>query len=416
MNRLSKVTLYFVRQVCRNSLFASAGTDVLGLTGRNGKTRKIMTTIWVDSVPAWALGPRASNAKFGGGIILGGIPEVKDRLIAVQKLSKKLKLTHGNELRSSGHILHEVKTNVRKYQNHNAPTAISFSDLKAGIASGKYPLWVAMTAPQFGFKGAERGGMISNKFDDRVMAEDLHTEAITRSQELEQAGLGAGINIWWPAWTSRKLGDPTNPPTDFNDTWETMLEFWVKLLKKTGGTMWLEWKPGDPGSDYLMTLTMAIEFCKAVNAALGRTAMLLNNEFAHVMLEGISVAEGVKRTVEAELFSRFCHANSGQKLPATIESLLKAGTKPGDIMIGTDHDWPVGIAGDMSEGMENTETWADQEKAIGIMDQAGQQIIYCEHDVNPAGLDPLEVFELSIRNRQKMLKNFRETMGYATMA
>lgn len=356
---------------------------------------------WIDSVPAWALGPRASNSKFGGGIILAGIPLVRDRLIAVKKLSKRLGLKGDDELRSSGHILHEVKTNIKKYQKFNAPTAISFRDLKAGIASGKFPRWVAMTAPQFGFKGAERGGMISKRPADRVMARDLHIEAIERSQELFNVGLGADINIWWPAWTARKPDDPANPPMEFHQAWDTMLAFWVDLLKTTGGVMWLEWKPGDPGIDYLMTIELAIAFCNAVNEELGRKALFINNEFAHVLLSGISVADGVQKTVDAGLFDRFVHANSGQMMPISIQVMLAAGLMPKDVMIGTDWDWPVGMGGQS--------TWDDQQNAIGVMDRAGQETIYCEHDVNPSGLDPLKVFEMSIRNRQDMLEIARQT-------
>ncbi|MGA2417951.1 MAG: hypothetical protein ABSF55_01835 [Candidatus Staskawiczbacteria bacterium] len=359
-----------------------------------------MVTQWIDSVPAWALGPRSSNSKFGGNIILAGIPEVSERLVAVTALSRKLGLAGDEALRSSGHILLEVKTVNRKYQRHNAPGAISFRDLKAGIRSGKFPRWVAMTAPQFGFKGAERGGMISKNPADREMARELHLEAITRSQELADAGLGAGINIWWPAWASRKVDDPKNPPMEFQKAWETMLAFWVELLRFTGGTMWLEWKPGDPGIDYLMTLELAIKFCEAVNRALGRKAMLINNEFAHILISGISVEEGVHMTVAAGLFSEFVHANSGQRMPVRIQSLLDSGTRPEDILIGTDWDWAVGVGGQA--------TWDDQQRAIGIMDRASQKVIhqnvmYCEHDVNPSGLDPLKVFQLSIHNRRKML-------------
>ncbi|MCX6723764.1 MAG: hypothetical protein NT155_01155 [Candidatus Staskawiczbacteria bacterium] len=358
-----------------------------------------MATKWIDSAPAWAWGPRASNSKFGGGIILAGIKKVVDRLLAVKKLSKRLGLKGDEEVRSSGHILLEVKTEIKKYKEHNAPGAISFKELKAGIASGKFSKWVAMTAPQFGFRGAERGGMISLNKSDRIMARDLHIEAITRSQELEQAGLGAGVNIWWPAWTSRRLGNPKNPPMDDKEAQDLMLNFWLDVLKTTGGTMWNEWKFGDPGSDYLMTIGQAIGFCKTLNQVLGRPAMFINNEFAHILGSGISVADGVQQTVDAGLFCKFVHANSGQRLPVSIDSLLKAGVAPDQIPILIDWDWAVGVGGEA--------TWKDQQEAIGIMDKTDQAVIYCEHDVNPSGLDPLKVFEMSIRNRQKMLEAVR---------
>ncbi|MFA5877985.1 MAG: hypothetical protein WC845_01320 [Candidatus Staskawiczbacteria bacterium] len=355
--------------------------------------------LWIDSVPAWALGPRSRNAKFGGNIILAGIPSVSDRLLAVRHLSDRLGLPGDRALRSSGHILLEVETSIRRLRQYNDPGAIKFKDLKAGIRSGKYPRWVAMTAPQFGFKGAERGGMISKSAADRLMARDLHIEAITRSQDLERDGLGAGVNIWWPAWTSRKVDDPSDPPMDFQRAWDMLLEFWVYVLKATGGVMWLEWKPGDPGFDYLMTPWLANKFCKAVNDALGRMAMYINNEFAHILLAGISVTEGVQMTVDAGLFFKFLHANAGMKLPVSIQSLLDAGVKPENIPILLDADWPLGVGSQAA--------WNDQRDAIGVMDRTGQPTIFCEHDVNPSGLEPLAVFELSIRNRQKMLQEAR---------
>ena len=358
-----------------------------------------METKWFDSVPLWALGERAFSAKFGGNVISAGIPMVKDRLLAIKRLSKRLGLKGENELRTSGHILHEVKTGIRAYQKYNAPTAISFNILKTGIRTGEYPTVVGFTAPQFGFKGAERGGMISRNPADRDMAKALHMESIERSADLADSGLGVNVDIWWPAWTARRVDDATNPPMEMKEAWDTMLAFWVDVLGKTGGSMWLEWKTGDPGIDYLMTLDLAIKFCKAVNAALGRTAMWINNEFAHILLSGIDVAEGVRMTIEAGLFSRFVHANSGQMLPDSVQSMLDSGTQPEDIPILIDWDWAVGVGGQT--------TWDDQQKAIGLMDQAGQDVVYCEHDVNPSGQDPLKVFELSIKNRQMMLANTR---------
>jgi len=357
-------------------------------------------TRWVHSVPAWALGPRAASAKFGGNIITDGWESVKFRLNQIVILSDKMGFKGEDALRSSGHILHEVKTGIPEYAQHNASGAIDFEDLIAGIEEGRFPRWVAMTAPQFGFVGAERGGMISKHKEDRQMARALHIEAISRSEILCGKGLGAGINIWWPAWTSRKFDDPRNPPLEFGEAWDMMVDFWVDVLKETGGLMWLEWKPGDPGVDYLMTLDSAVEFCETINSALGRKAMFINNEFAHILLSGVEVAYGVARTVQAGLFHQFVHGNSGWQLPVTIQSLLDKHTPHEEIPILIDADWPVGAGGDVR--------WRDQQNAIGVMDQAGQDVIYFEHDVNPAGQPPLEVFELSIRNADAMLKKVRE--------
>jgi hypothetical protein len=94
-------------------------------------------TKWIDSAPAWAWGPRPSNPKFGGGLMVAGIPLVVDRLIAVKGLTMKLGLSEEDEVRSSGHVLHEIKTGMERYKKFNSPQAISFRELQIGIRGGK---------------------------------------------------------------------------------------------------------------------------------------------------------------------------------------------------------------------------------------------------------------------------------------
>ena len=356
-------------------------------------------TIWYDSVPAWAMGPRAYSSKFGGDVIAGGIQLVADRLRAIKDLSNKMGLEGACSLRSSGHLLHEVQTEIAAYKRFNSPNAIRFDMLMAGMEAGIFPRWAAMTAPQFGFPGAERGGMISKHTADRTMARDLHIEAITRSRQLTEAGFGAGFNIWWPAWTSRRMDDLENPPMAYIEANDMMLDFWVDLLRETGAVVHLEWKPGDPGVDYIMTLSMAINFCRTVNNELGRKAMLINNEWAHVLMSGISIAQATEQTIRAGLFAGFFHANSGQKASDSIDDLLANGVPAEEILVGLDQDWPVGLL--------SGNAWNDQQTAIGIMDALGLPSICCEHDVNPAGQDPVKVFEFSILQRMRMLVESR---------
>ncbi len=352
----------------------------------------------VHSVPAWTLGPRAANPKFGGNVILNGIPMVEDRLLAIPPFSKKLGLFGDEALLTSGHILHEFKTSIPALRRHNSADAISQRDLKAGIKAGRFPRILAITAPQFGFKGAERGGMISSRID-ADMAFSLHSEAIELAMELKELGFGEGFCIWWPAFTSRSLNPLGRPSPSLEEAWNRMLYFWVGLLGKTGGVMHLEWKPCDPGIDYLCTIGLAIEFCNAVNRELGRKAMMINNEFAHVLLSGIPVAAGVYETIKAGLFSGFVHGNSNLMYPQDIEKLIHGGVDIATVLGGLDLDWAVGVGGPA--------IWDDQQEAIGLMDQSGVPTVFCEHDLNPAGEDPFAVHELSIRNVQKMLETTR---------
>ena len=354
----------------------------------------------VDSVPAWTWGERARNSKFGGNIVLAGVQKVSVRLTAIKKLSETLGLQGEDELRSSAHILHEVKTANKKYMQFNSPFAVGFKALKAGIASGRFPKFVAFTAPQFGFPGAERGGMISPLEADRVMAYDLHREAIENSMELEAAGLGELIDIWWPAFTTRMFDDPDNPPMSFAKAWDLMVNFWVKLLQETGGEIWLEWKPGDPGCDYLNTLALAVKFCHQVNSLLGRVAMHINNEWAHILLAGHTITADTETTIKEGLFTGFFHGNMGQMMPISIESWLAQGHAIENYAIGIDWDWPIGVGG-------NKARWFDQQNALKLMENAGKPLVICEHDVNPAGLPPEVVFTRSILNRRKMSADWR---------
>lgn len=351
---------------------------------------------WVHSVPAWTLGPRAANPKFGGNIVLDGIPEVRDRLLAIPPFSKKLNMVGDDAILTSGHTLLEFKTGIRKYQRYNAPGSISVKDLKAGIKAGEFPRILAITAPQFGFTGAERGGMISPLIADRLMAYDLHRESIELAADLKSRGLGEGVCIWWPAFTSRKFSPTGQATRPFDEARKMMVEFWVTILTaKPYGEMHLEWKPGDPGIDYLCTIKLAIEFCNDVNRALGRKAMYINNEFAHILLQGITVYRGVEQTIAAGLFTGFVHANSNLMYPIDIQTLIDRGVPVESILGGLDLDLAVGVG--------DKDIWCDQQNAIGLMDGSGVPTAFCEHDLNPSGEDPFKVHELSIANVEKML-------------
>lgn len=345
------------------------------------------------------MSPRGANPKFQGGVVLGGIERVAYRMAAVKELSDRLKLE--NPLLTSVHLLHEMKTSQPEYMRFNNPNAITFADLKQGIKSGCFPQILAITAPAFGFKGIERGAILSPDKAVQKMARSLHIEAIERAQELEEDGCGKGVAIWWPAFDTRRLDLLDGSGVmDEEKALEIMKDFWVDVLEETNGCMWLEWKVSDPGVlDYIWTLGKAIKFCISVNEALGRNAMFINNEWAHLLIGGVTVREGTQSTIDAGLFTGFVHVNSAQLFPVNIEKEM-ADADPQTIPSGIDWDWAVGIGGD--------ERWEDQEKAVEILDNCpGVETIFAEHDINPAGQDPVSFAELSIRNLQKMLDNIR---------
>jgi hypothetical protein len=362
---------------------------------------------WVHSIPVWTLSPRSANAKFQGGVTLAGIPSVRQRLAAIQKLSKKLSgrvVPGGSEpLLTSVHMLHELKSGIREWQKHNSPWAISFRELKAGIKRGDFPRILAVTAPAFGFAGAEGGVILSSDPKKVQMAKDLCAEAANCAAELKYKNLGEQVVIWWPAFDSRRLDLLDGSPLAFDEAWKRMVDFWVSLLRPSGqDKVWLEWKPSDPGIDYICTLGLAIRFCNEVNKEAGYKAMFINNEWAHLLIGGLTVAEGTRRTIEAGLFTGFVHVNSAQILPMSIENVLLEGClSPAEIGSGTDWDWAVGI------GSERR--WVDQVEAVGLMDDATIDggTIFAEHDINPGGQDPIEYATLSINNLERMLGQAR---------
>lgn len=354
---------------------------------------------WSHSIPTWTMGPRGANFKFQAGVVLAGIPKVSDRLATITRLSRRIKTLDGEPLLTSLHLLHELKTANLRYKKYNSPNAISMEELIAGISSGRYPRILAITAPAFGFKGVENGAILSPDPDMVRMARDLHSEAIDVARTLAIEGMGNGVVIWWPAFDSRLLDRLDRKPLPFREAWKRLKAFWVEVLDKRRGMVWLEWKPSDPGADYICTLALAIRFCNEVNKELGRVAMFINNEWAHLLIGGTTVEEGTARTFGAGLFTGFVHVNSAQILPMSIEKMLEDGFPIESISAGYDSDWAVGTGGEAR--------WSDQQRAVRLMDTCGVETILAEHDINPAGQDPIKFAEMSILNLEKMLKAAR---------
>lgn len=348
------------------------------------------------SIPAWILSPRGANPKFQAGVELAGIGPVKDRLLAIEALSDEFsgETASNQPFLTSVHLLHEVRSEIPECQPFNNKNAISFGDLKSGIKDGSFPRILAVTAPAFGFIGVEQGAILSPNQEIRKMARKLHLEALERSAELKKEGSGEGVVIWWPAFDSRRL-DFEGMPLSFKGAWDKLTAFWIDLLTGNDWMIWLEWKPADPGIDYLCTLKLAIEFCNWVNETLGRKAMVINNEWAHLLIGGLTVAEGTRRTIEAGLFTGMVHVNSAQLLSVSLENFMAGGCEPEEIATGMDWDWAVGMGGD--------NRYDDQKEAVKIMDNCGVETIFAEHDINPAGQNPIEYAKTSIENLETML-------------
>lgn len=349
----------------------------------------------IHSVPAWALGLRSAHPKFGGDAILGGIEKVEDRLIAIKK--------NWPDALTSGHTVHEIKTNLSgDMAMFNSPNAIEWDDLIAGIRDDRFPRIAAITAPAFGYPTAHLGSILGPDYSQEI-AYLMHLEAIQRSTYLKEQGLGEGIVIWWPAFDSMTANFAGGwPRPEFEKGWNTLRNFWIKVLRDTGGVVHLEYKPNIPGArDYINTPELAIRFCNEVNQALGRKAMYINLEFAHALIGGNDVSFATMLMIEAGLYSGFAHPNSAERANVTYDAngFILSGT-PGD-----DADWPVGY------GIDDPEhTWNDQRYAVCCMINAPGVLsdhVIMEHDVDPGGRDPIQVLSLSINNLNKMYDEAR---------
>lgn len=341
----------------------------------------------IHSVPAWTLGPRSAHPKFGGSAILGGIEKVEDRLVAIKKAWP--------DALTSGHTVHEIVTNVSDMQQFNSRNAIEWSTLINGIEKDKFPRIAAITAPAFGYATAHLGSILGPNKETAYL---MHLEAITRAKYLKQFGYGEGIMIWWPAFDSMMADFAGGwPRPEFEKGWDILRDFWIHLLKNSDGVVHLEYKPNIPGArDYINTPELAIRFCREVNREIDRQGMFINLEYAHALIGGFSVEEAIDMIIEAGLYDGFAHPNSAELANVSYDSegFITSGT-PGD-----DSDWPVGF------GIDNPEfTWSDQVCALdSMLNDPGlsKDYIVMEHDVDPAGRNPIEVLGLSISNLNKM--------------
>jgi|GEM_PF-1733142 len=339
------------------------------------------------SCPAWVAGLRPAHPKFGGGVTIGGLDYVEERLFAIRE-------EFPHDL-TSLHLLHEMRTETTNYSALNNPHAIGWPKLVEGIREGRYPRVAALTAPAFGWPGVEHGAILSPDPKIRAIARDLHLETIEKAAFLKAEGLGEGIVIVWPAFDSHRVHRlPT--PFSYEEGWERLVEFWCELLGgQSDAVIHWEWKPCVPGErDYVNSIGRAIKFCREINKAVGRQAMLINNEWAHLLISGTTVLYGTEETIEAGLFSGFFHANSAELAEMSIDD-------DGKITYGAaadDADWYVG-AGDKDR-------WTDQVEAVEtLVNWAKAQenrVLIAEHDIDPGGEDPIEYYRKSRENLNLM--------------
>jgi hypothetical protein len=348
------------------------------------------------SWPSWTLGTRAAHAKFGGSVILGGIAPVDKRLRLIKK-------SFPNDL-TSGHLWHEIGTTLGGYKSHNSKDSVAWDAFVKGVDSGAYPRVAALTVPAFGIPGVQNGAATSPDPALRKMYFDMHVDSICKTQWLKSKGLGEGIYIWWPAWDSQRKyhGDEAGKLT-IQQAWDLLVKTWSEVavavlarLEKEKITpslplVWLEWKPEVPGQDYINTIGRAIRFCKEVDQKVGKPVFAINNEWAHLLIGGGTVEDGSRKTIEANLFTGFFHANSADLAIVEIDE------KTGEIRKGTpgdDRDWYVGAGG--------KERWDDQQKAVKLLLKSGKPLV-CEHDIDPMGDDPLKYYAKSRENLEKMI-------------
>ncbi len=341
---------------------------------------------WTHVCPAWIAGLRKAHPKFGGEVILSGIPRIEDRLRLIHELFP-------DDL-SSGHIWHEIRFDG-DYERHNAPGTISPKLLLEGVSSNLFPKWSAVTSPAFGLKGVENGAILNPNQSIVSMALAGHKFGLELTRRIYDAKLGRGHYIWWPAFDSHLHRGPL-AEMSLGDAWVKLREFWTKLLEDNDYVVSLEYKPSVPGQlDWIPTMDAAIGFCNTLNSRLGRQAMVINLEWAHALIGGETVASATLKQIEAGLFGGLVHANSAELAKV---SWVDDGCRISEGSPGDDADWPVGEGG--------PERWADQQQTVGMLDALGIKITV-EHDIDPAGENPMQCYARSRSNLEQMILTAR---------
>lgn len=340
------------------------------------------------SCPLWVLGPRTAHPKFGGSTPINGYDMVEDRCDVINDMFP-------GDL-TSGHLLHEIATGLGAYAGWNSPNAISQQDLIQVCQNGI----AAITAPAFGLPIFTDGALLNTDASIQQMAANLHAEAIMLSRSMLSDGIGKGVTLWWPAFDSMRDYHLLGCSRPTNEGWNMLRDSWVGILRlfdnetlgENDALVHLEWKPSVPGSrDYINSIGRAIRFASEVNELVGRRAMAINNEWAHLLIGGTTVEEGTRLTCEAGLFTGFLHANSAEL------ATMRVNDETGEIIEGTpgdDADWAAGCGEQARVD--------DQIAALRYLIENFDGELIIEHDIDPAGDDPIEYYRTSRESAEQM--------------
>lgn len=364
-----------------------------------------MTARLIHSLPTWLFNKRPNNGKFGGGNPGLGKTRVTERCAAIKRLSDGLlrEKVIREPILTSFHTLHELRTEVRGLKDHNLAGTMTLDRLIKGIKEGRFPRVNALTAPAFGPRaGVHERCILSNRELDVSDAMWLHSEVQETAALLKKEGAGEGRAIWWPAFDALPIDDIPATMTVSNELiprsreWGRIVDFWVAVLKN-GGAVHIEYKHGDPGLDIVCTVQLAILLCQEVNKRLGRTAMLVNIEFAHALGTGETVARSMKMIIGAGLFDGFCHGNSGQRSAVRFHDLLQKPIHPLQLPILMDWDFILGYGSpDVVEDQRNTFILLRQ------WSQVNDQPVICEHDIHYFSREPFANAAQSIKAAEEM--------------
>jgi hypothetical protein len=347
---------------------------------------KLKRSIWTHVCPAWIAGLRKAHPKFGGDVVLNGIARVEDRLRLIHERFP--------DDRSSGHVWHEIRFDGL-YESHNATGAISTEWLINGITENLFPKWSAVTSPAFGLNGVENGAILNPDLAIVEMATAGNDFGLKLAAILAENGIGCGHYIWWPAFDSHLHRGPL-AEMGLDEAWSKLGKFWSDRLGRNDYVVSLEYKPSVPGQlDWIPTMDAAIRFCNMLNSGLDRKAMVINLEWAHALIGGETVAQATRKQIKAGLFGGLVHANSAElaMMAWSVDGTIVREGSPGD-----DADWAVGEGGQ--------KRWDDQQHAVALLDELGMEITV-EHDIDPAGEDPMECYARSRANLEQMIANVR---------
>ena len=344
-----------------------------------------------DSCPLWILGPKLDP--FGG--TYPGITDVSDRLSAICALPLEV-CSH-----TSFHMVNEVRTGIDAYSGINSPTAMKLSEVTKMLRdAGKKVLCV--TVPAFGQPDLWQGGAIlSENAAVRIRSEDLIREGAETCLSLQEDGIGEGVFIWWPGTDSLRF---PFTPEQLTSGRRSLIDFWVRILTSYPKLrVWLEWKPADPGDrDHFAFYKEAIAFAWAVNFLLGRTAVLLNFEFAHASICGDdvdTVMEAILSPADVlsvpEVILEYLNIKvdaTDKRVTQLVQGILV------DLLVHVNSSVKKGPDQDKRVGAVNNE---ETQRAVNMLDAIPARVV-AEHDIKCLDGDPVAYYKASVAALEAM--------------